>query len=149
MRTEKGLNAQQVLNKVEELIAIGKTCRIDDVYKDLSIFDWWTDKLSVSRLKDMRRFLKIAIKYGYTGYVCFKVGVTGCANGMWAHKKESEDGYSPDGDCLYKSFTPAYNYWQVRIGEDWLPGNGGYDSIKTVRDFEEYMKYLKEVGANE
>lgn len=118
--------------------------KIADVYDDLSIFDWWNEYLSKSQLKDMRRFLKEAIKLGYTGYVCFKVGATGCANGMWAHKEETTDGYSPDGECLYKSFTPAYNYWSVKTASGkWVPdGDDKYDSIKTIKQLESLISAL-------
>ena len=81
------------------------------VYNELSIFDWWNDALSISNLEDMKAFLQIAIKLGYTGYACFKVGATGCANGMWVCKNESTTGYSPDGECIYRSFTPDYVNW--------------------------------------
>jgi hypothetical protein len=136
-------NAEQVLERVEQLIDEGVTRHMQAVYRQLNIFDWWVDKLSISRLKDMRKFLKEAIKLGYTGYVCFKVGATGCANGMWAYVNESEDGYSPDGDCLYKSFTPAYNYWQVKSGEEWLPAGDEFNSLKTIKDLEMYIEDLK------
>lgn len=121
----KEITAVSVLANVEKLIeeleAKKKrssygiySVRIRDVYDDLSIFDWWKDTLSLSNLKDMRTFLKKAIEFGFTGYVCFKVGVTGCANGMWANTEKSTDGYSPSGcRTLYKSFTPAYNVWDV------------------------------------
>jgi hypothetical protein len=62
---------------------------------------------------------------------------------MWAYVNESEDGYSPDGDCLYKSFTPAYNYWQVKSGEEWLPAGDEFNSLKTIKDLEMYIKDLK------
>ena len=118
----------------------------DDVYDELSIFDWWTDKLGISRLEDMRKFLREAIKLGYTGYVCFKVGMSGCANGMWAHKKESTDGYSPDGPTLYKSFTPDYEYWSVMDDDkDYLPREE-YNKLKTIKMLEDFMK---EVGLYE
>lgn len=118
------ITAAGVLASVEKLIEELETkkksgygrysVRIDDVYDDLSIFDWWKDTLSISNLKDMRTFLKKAIEFGFDGYVCFKVGVTGCANGMWAHTEKSTDGYSPSGcRTLYKSFTPAYTVWDV------------------------------------
>lgn len=151
----KGLNAQEVLFEVEAKIEYlekwqdeyksGITWekprfKIDDVFEELSIFDWWNDYLSLAQLKDMRKFLKEAIKLGYTGYVCFKVGATGCSNGMWAHKEESETGYSPDGECLYKSFTPAYNYWQVKTADGrWIPEGNDYDSIKSARQLEKFL----------
>ena len=144
-------NAEEILAKVEELILEAETkprwmnrYKITDVYDELSIFDWWNEYLSKSQLKDMRRFLKEAIKLGYTGYVCFKVGATGCANGMWAHKEETTDGYSPDGECLYKSFTPAYNYWSVKTASGkWVPeGDDKYDSIKTIKQLESLISAL-------
>lgn len=67
-------NAENVLAEVERLIEIGGKFRITEVCEPLSIFDWWKDWLSVAQLKSMRQFLKEAIKLGYTGYVCFKVG---------------------------------------------------------------------------
>ena len=154
---KKGLNAQEVLRTVEIMIEdlenlienwkngygyswAKPRIKIVDVYTDLSIFDWWNDNLSITQLKDMRKFLKEAIKLGYTGYVCFKVGATGCANGMWAHKEESTTGYSPDGECLYKSFTPAYNYWAVKDATgNWLPERDNYDSVKNIRQLEKLL----------
>ena len=123
-----------------------KVFRTYEVCEELSIFDWWGDTLSRSQLKEMESFLKEAIKLGYDGYVCFKVGATGCANGMWAHKELSKTGYSPDGECIYKSFTPDYNYWSVSDGNDWYPnGDDGvkFDHLKTVRAFEQYLKDFK------
>lgn len=142
-------NAEPVLRRVEELIEEGKPRRMYEVYADLSIFDWWVDILTVTRMKQMRSFLKEAIKLGYTGYVCFKVGATGCANGMWAHKRESEDGYSPDGDCLYRSFTPAYVRWDFRIRGVWCCdvrsqlGLNSNEDIKTAKEMEEKLEYFK------
>lgn len=114
---------------------------IREVYDELSIFDWWRDNLSLNNLIDMRKFLREAIKLGYTGYVCFKVGATGCANGMWAAKEESKDGYSPDGPTLYKSFTPAYEYWSINPdGKGFLPDRDEYDKLKNIKMLEQYMK---------
>lgn len=117
------------------------------VYEELSIFDWWTDKITISRLKDMEKFLKVALDLGYEGYCCFKVGVSGCANGMWAHKEETTDGFSPDGAFLYKSFTPVYNYWDEYVGEEksynspqkLLSDMNGleYDAITTIKQLKE------------
>ena len=143
-------NAENVLAEVNKLIfdlQRERKCgyipkyRTLDVCDRLSIFDWWTETLSLSRLKDMRKFLNEAIKLGFTGYVCFKVGVTGCANGMWAHKKLSITGYSPDGACLYKSFTPQYEYWQINPkGEEYLPKEKEFDSLKNIKQLENYIK---------
>jgi hypothetical protein len=59
---------------------------------------------------------------------------------MWAYKNESETGYSPDGEALYKSFTPAYNYWQVYTEDGkWLPEGEEWDSLKTIKQLEQYL----------
>lgn len=125
---KNGMNAKEVLANVVAMIAEGEAYnaenkrwrlnmrwRIYDVCGKLSIFDWWNEYLSVSQLKQMRKFLETAITMGYTGYVCFKVGAAGCSHGMWAHKQESEDGYSPDGECLHHSFRSGDNYWDVQL----------------------------------
>lgn len=90
--------------------------RIRAVCKEFEIFDWWNENLSVNQLKQMETFLKQAIGLGFTGYVCFKVGAIGCANGMWAYKKESTNGYSPDGDFIYHSFVSNENVFALDIG---------------------------------
>ena len=139
-------NAAAVLENVERLLdGIGGQYRnryaIREVCDELSIFDWWPEHLSAAKLKDMRKFLKVAIERGYTGYVCFKVGATGCANGMWAHKAETEDGFSPDGEFLYKSFTPAYNYWAVKAADgETYPTRDEYDSCKTVKQLDALLE---------
>lgn len=100
-----------------------KLFNISAVCDELSIFDWWNETLSMNQLKKMQEFLEKAIKMGYTGYVCFKVGAAGCSNGMWAHKQESTNGYSPDGACLYRGFrSDTYNEWDACLddGETWL-----------------------------
>lgn len=134
------INAREVLENVEYLIEKGGKHKIAENYNFLSIFDWWKDYLSPTNLKDMRKFLKEAIKLGYTGYVCFKVGVTGCANGMWAYREETTDGYAPNGvEFLYKSFTPAYEYWDVTFSDDTrlseMVGRE-FDEITTIRELE-------------
>ena len=121
-----------------------KGYNMDDVYKRLSIFDWWVDTLSYSHLLKMRSFLSEAIKLGYSGYVCFKVGASGCANGMWAHKDESVDGYSPStGEALYHSFTPDYCYWSFTHNGEWFPQGREDDKfmeLKRASDLERAMK---------
>jgi hypothetical protein len=91
----------------------------------------------------MRTFLKLAIKLGYTGYVCFKVGASMCANGMWAHKASTTDGYSPKGACIYRSFSPDYTYYQYCDDNGkWHPDVDGevrYDSIKRPKDLEKAL----------
>ena len=161
----KAYNAESVLIKVEGYIRVLEMkhkihytwsrkykLKMWDCCNDLSIFDWWVDDLSISRLKEMRTFLKEAIKLGYTGYVCFKVGATGCANGMWAHKLPSVNGYSPDNcDFLYRSFTPAYTYWDVTYADekDYNKNRLSYrvgkkfDELKTIKDLEKALKEVK------
>lgn len=146
---KNGMNAKEVLANVVAMISEGEAYntenkrwrlkmrwRIYDVCDRLSIFDWWNEYLSVSQLKEMRRFLETAITMGYTGYVCFKVGAKYCANGMWAHKQESEDGYSPDGECLYHSFVSGANDWDVKLADGtWLHDRDGRcnHSLKEVK----------------
>lgn len=101
-------NASPVLERLEAMIEDGYSRPIRMVYDELSIFDWWPERLTLTHMKQMRAFLREAVKLGYDGYVCFKVGASGCANGMWAYKKETTDGYSPDGEAIYRSFTPDY-----------------------------------------
>ena len=136
-------NAEVILANVERLIERGCSMPIRLVYDELSIFDWWPERLTQTHLKQMRTFLKEAIKLGYTGYVCFKVGASGCANGMWAHKEQGKvkDGYvySPDGDALYRSFTPDYTYYSFRKNDKWQPGDDAWNSLKTIKQLEEAL----------
>ena len=128
MENYKSTNNAAVLEQVEQMLweaAEWKTLhpywrkqwKIREVCERLSIFDWWNEDLSVSQLQQMRSFLKTAAKLGYNGYVCFKVGAAGCANGMWAHKEETTTGYSPDGECLYHSFVSGENYYDVQLAD--------------------------------
>ena len=126
---KKGLNRFEVAENVAKLIKESEAYKVQHPYygykkfqiievcNELSIFDWWNDLLSLSQLKEMQSFLNTAERLGYNGYVCFKVGASGCANGMWAHKKESTTGYSPDGECLYRSFTPDYLHWDAQLAD--------------------------------
>jgi len=137
-------NAEPVLDRLEKMIEAGYSRRISDVYDDLSIFDWWPERLTITHMKQMRTFLKAAIKLGYKGYVCFKVGAHMCANGMWASKAESTNGYSPKGETIYRSFTPDYTYYAACDKNDvWYPKsdeNGrGYAACKTVKQLEELI----------
>ena len=94
---------------------------ISSVCDKLSIFDWWNKNLSLSQMKQMQKFLNTAEALGYTGYVCFKVGAAGCSHGMWAHKNESENGFSPDGEVLFHSFRNGDNYWDCLLPDgDWM-----------------------------
>ena len=144
-------NAEVVLARLEKMIEEGRTRRIDVVYNDVSIFDWWPERLNLTHMKQMRSFLREAIKLGYKGYVCFKVGASGCANGMWAYKaqgKVSDDGwvYSPNGDAIYRSFTPDYTYYAANYQGKWFPGEDSdgnkYDSCKTQKQLETLIASL-------
>lgn len=110
------------------------TLKIDRVYKELSIFDTFKNELSLSNLKDMYSFVNRAINLGFKGYVCFKVGASGCANGMWVHACESTNGYSPDGDCIYRSFTPDYVVWDAEINGEWLHDKYGDISGRNIKN---------------
>ena len=94
--------------------------KIDEIFDEVGIFDWWGDTLSVSQLKQMRAFLEQAHKLGFDGYVCFKVGAVGCSHGMWAHKNDSTTGYSPEGDCLFHSFRSGDCYWDMYHNGQWM-----------------------------
>ena len=136
-------NAKEVLRRLQHFIEVGQTIKIRDHYNALSIFDWWTENLSVSKMKQMEAFLKNAIRLGYNGYVCFKVGAHQCSNGMWAYKEVSKDGYAPESDALYRSFSPDYTYYQFSKNGIWYPIRDKYDSYKTIKELE---KLMKEVG---
>lgn len=116
-RFEVAEQVAEYINLLEGKKAAGKRARllIRDVCVDLSIFDWWNDYLSLSQLKQMQKFLKVAEQLGYNGYVCFKVGASCCAHGMWAYKAESTTGYSPDGECLFHSFRSGDNYYDCKL----------------------------------
>ena len=109
--------------------------KIDAVYDELSIFDWWHDTLSMTQLKQMKNFLENAIKLGYTGYACFKVGASWCSHGMWAHRLESTDGYSPkEGGCLFHSFRYGDNYYGVKFNDGtWADCDKEY-TLREVRE---------------
>jgi hypothetical protein len=140
-------NARPVLERLEQMIESGCSRPIRMVYDDLSIFDWWPERLTISHMKQMRTFLKEAIKLGYTGYVCFKVGASGCANGMWASKAESTNGYSPKGETLYRSFTPDYTYYGFCDKDEvWYPGGDQYDSLKTTKQLENALQNYQEAN---
>ena len=154
MRDKQERKAARILEKVEARIAeleasrYNRKLKITDVYDELSIFDWWPEYLSKSKLYEMRQFLREAIKLGYEGYVCFKVGATGCANGMWAHTElETDEGYSPDCATLFRSFTPAYLYWDVSDAEGRWDWDGKYESEEDrIHNFDK-LHTIKELEA--
>lgn len=144
-RPYEDYNAKPVLERLEKMIERGCSVPINLVYDDLSIFDWWPERLTVTHMKQMRAFLKEAIKLGYTGYVCFKVGASGCANGMWASTEQTTTGYSPNtGKTLYRSFTPDYTYWSVNLdnGEGFLPKGENWNYLKTAKRLEAFIADL-------
>lgn len=137
------MNANEVLTNVNVYIEAleskkkeSKTTRIGyriaDVYGYLGIFDWWNESLSLTQLKEMRKFLETVIDLGFEGYVCFKVGAAGCAHGMWAYKKESETGYSPDGECIFHSFRSGDNYWDYCNDEEKWHGDCSLNELKKL-----------------
>lgn len=145
-------NAQDVLDRVEDLLErYPGRLRTQSVCNELSIFDWWTDYLSKSKLQEMRQFLSEAIKLGYTGYVCFKVGARGCANGMWAHTADcTPEGYSPNGcPTLFRSFTPAYRYWDVTDKDgNWnWEGKNENGELGTIKQLEDKLGTIKQLEA--
>ena len=95
------LTAREILSNVNDAIKQAEEykamfCRnpklyISDVYEKLSIFDWWNETLSVSQLKQMKKFLETVILLGFDGYACFKVGAKYCSHGMWAYREKSTE----------------------------------------------------------
>jgi hypothetical protein len=152
---KRGMNAREVLANAERLrrdaenelrdnpYLKGKAYYIRDVCHDLSIFDWWHDRLSISQLKQIEGFLKTAIRMGYDGYVCFKVGAEGCASGMWAYKVGSLDGRSPDdAEFIYRSFQSRHNYWEhyTADGQSLARRKGlAYGEIRTPKELRKVM----------
>ena len=120
----ENLNAEHIRDLLEEHIGklenktYNRTLEINSVYRELSIFDTFKNHLSITDLKNMKHFLNTAMELGFRGYTCFKVGASGCANGMWCHVKPSTDGYSPDGECLWRSFTPDYTEWALIVNDE-------------------------------
>lgn len=145
LRPYEDYNAQPVLERLEKMIERGCSVPVNLVYDDLSIFDWWKDRLTVAQMKQMRAFLKEAIKLGYTGYVCFKVGASGCANGMWASTEQTTTGHSPcTGRTLYRSFSPDYTYWSVDLGNGvgYQPSGDNWNYLKTAKQLEAFLADL-------
>lgn len=151
------MNAKECLTNVENLIKelengdvdfsrIGwlwgkKAFNLYKVYSECGVFDWFVDYLSMNHLKQMKTFLRQAMKLGFNGYVCFKVGASGCAHGMWAYKDESTTGYSPDGDVLYHSFRSDVNYYDAKICDTWAHKiiDKDFNKIK-LADIKEFIK---------
>ena len=131
-------NGTKDYNRIRSLGYSGtKAFNMRAVCTELSIFDWWKETLSLSQLKAMRSFITTAMKLGFNGYVCFKVGASGCANGMWAETAESTDGYSPkDSDTLYHSFVAGENYFDCKINGKWMHKGDDYKhNLSDVKKF--------------
>lgn len=116
--------------------------RCRDVCSQLGIFDWFPETLSISRLKDMQRFLLEAKKLGFNGYCCFKVGEEGTASGKWAYTEDTTDGYSPRNcPCVFESFYANKNYWQVsKDSNTFYPSGANFKSITTLKGVEKVWK---------
>ncbi len=107
---------------------------IRTVCNELSIFDWWPENLNLTHMKQMLGFAKFAKQIGFNGYICFKVGASGCANGMWAHRELSTNGYSPDTpNYLYRSFTPDYTEWVLEDNGQTFKADSKSDLLKALR----------------
>ena len=128
-----------VIRNIDDMLRNGSypgvKWKISNVYSQLSIFDWWPEYISPTRLNQMRNFLQDAISIGCDKYCCFKVGASGCANGMWASDKATSDGYSPKGGkTLYRSFTPDYTYYDIDLGDGFTE-----QEFKSFRDVKNYI----------
>lgn len=132
---------EKAKRNITNLIREGKfPYSIDDVYNSVGIFDWWKNTLSKADLENMLRFLNTAEKYGFTGKVGFKVGVTGCANGMWATRTDDPD--SKDKAFLYRSFTTDYTNW------DAMTRDGKFISVMSGKEFTRMSELVKWVNEN-
>lgn len=128
-----------VIRNIDDMLSNGNypgaKWKISNVYSQLSIFDWWPEYISPTRLNQMRKFLQDAMSIGCDKYCCFKVGASGCANGMWASDKATTDGYSPKGGkTLYRSFTPDYTYYDIDLGDGFTQ-----QKFKSFRDVKNYI----------
>lgn len=127
-------NAREVLKRLEILESLKEDFTIEFAYEPLNIFDWFRDTLTRKDINDMIEFLQNAIELGYTGYVCFKVGDSDTASGMWARKPNNE------GCFLYHTFSPDCDYYTVYSKKE----NG---SVKYSNDFKtitEVRNYIEE-----
>jgi hypothetical protein len=142
------MKTQEILKNVDAYITTTESIKAKSGYTkkweirkhcdQLGIFDWWNETLSLSQLKQMKKFLETAIEMGYTGYACFKVGAKYCSHGMWANKNESTNGHSPAGATIYHSFRSGENYWDACLEDGtWLhDAKEGYEfTLSEVKQF--------------
>lgn len=123
-----------VASALDKMLVFPARRNIRMVCDELSIFDWWKDNISIADQKAMRAFIRTAEKAGYHGYVCFKVGAKYCASGMWAYRAESTDGYSPDGDFIYRSFQSSNNYWDASVNGELVSMVNGDATYRTAKE---------------
>lgn len=79
------------------------------ICEDLSIWKYQDRIMTVSKLKEMKKFLENAIKLGFTGHAFFLVGKKGYGHGMWVYKNYHP--YNKINECLYHSFVNGKNYY--------------------------------------
>jgi len=74
-----------------------------------------TDRSQVTKtmLKEMKKFLEKAIKFGFYGDVKFSIGYD---NGMYASTRVTQEACDEGQLILYRNFDSRYKYWQLRTG---------------------------------
>lgn len=147
------IQIDDLLDKMNEIGA--SKVRIANVCDKLSIGDWFKTDLLKTNLEEMKKFLLEAESLGFDGHCEFCVGTKDSRNGMWAFKCESTNGYAPTGDYIYKSFSPAQNYWDIVIGRDILNDLEGvsvaleygeqhsYNDLNTINKLEKSYESFK------
>lgn len=132
------IQIDDLLDKMNEIGA--SKVRIANVCDKLSIGDWFKTDLLKTNLEEMKKFLLEAESLGFDGHCEFCVGTKDSRNGMWAFKCESTDpyGYAPTGDYIYKSFSPAQNYWDIVIGRDIV---NDLEGVSIALDYGEQHSY--------
>ena len=53
---------------------------------------------------------------------------------MWAYKEESHDGFSPDGDFIYRSFKASHNFWDASVNGELVSMVNGDATYHTARE---------------
>lgn len=97
-----------------------------------------TDRSQVTKtmLKEMKKFLEKAIKFGFIGDVKFRIGYD---NGMYASTRVTQEGYDEGQLILYHNFGSERKYWQLRTGRKII----GEDCTKEKEIKELIEKYNK------
>lgn len=86
-------------------ITQNKNINIDEYYRALNIFDYFKDELTIQDLKDMLQFINFAESLGFDKECTFRVGIEGCASGMWAKNNFEQE--------IYRTFLPENNYYSI------------------------------------